>query len=118
MVLLLLIAAIQLGGPARQGQPVPVEVVRDGVPVAGQALLEIAPAGGVDRTRRAAGTTDAKGVVPWTPSRAGLVLLEIGGEERVVAVSPASHTPAAIVLFTLLIGLALPAWWLAARTRP
>lgn len=118
MLLMLLIAAIQLDGPARQGEAVGVSVSRDGAPLAGQPLLEIAPAGGVDRARRAAGTTDARGLVAWTPSRSGLVLLEIGGEQRVVAVAPASRAPAAVVLLTLALGLALPAWRLRARIHP
>lgn len=118
MLIALLIAAIQLDGPPRVGEPVRVRVTRDEAPVAGQPLQEIAPVGAVDAARRAAGTTDAQGEVLWTPARAGLVQLEAGGERRTVAVAGDGGLTHLLPLLALTLGLALPAWRLRARTRP
>ena len=118
MLIALLIAAIQLDGAPRVGEPVRVRVSRDEAPVAGQPLQEIAPEGAVDAARRAAGTTDAQGEVLWTPARAGLVQLEAAGERQVVAVASDHQIRDLLPLIALVLGLGLPAWRIRKRTQP
>lgn len=98
---------VVLDGPAVQGVESAIAVGRDGRPVAGYPVLEIAAPGALDASQRTVGTTDAAGRLPWTPTEGGLVALEVSGDRAVIAVHPASKVPGALMgglCFAILLG--------------
>lgn len=101
-----LLGLAQAGSP-RVGESVPLSFTRRDQPIAGAPLRVVAPAGAVDAEPATVGTTDATGLVSWTPTVAGIVRLEVGKQESTVLVAPApGSAPAAA--FAGLLCLALP----------
>ena len=100
---------ISLSGAPVLGEPVELVLSKDGRPVAGESIIELAPEAGLDRRQRAVGTTDTQGKIQWTPTHSGLVRLEAGGASQVARVRrPRPPASGLAVLAGLILSLGLP----------
>lgn len=92
---------------AREGEPLLVQALDEGMPVRGVAVQGTWWPGAEDASLSRAGTTDAQGRLEWVPGRSGVVALQGEGRPALVRVQPESTDPVAWILL-LLLALAPP----------